>query len=295
MILWPETDRWRAPVGDFPPPWASAWGDDRFGLWADLTVRGVTQRMRWIEPSGEAGFLMGSPQAERDAIRNKHVRDWANNSEHEPRCVIITKGFWLADTPCTQAFWLVLMGINPSHFRDATDAPQRPVEQVHFDDVGRFLTVLASLPGAQLKGRVALPTEVEWEYAARAGSITAYWWGDDMRPAMANIDADGGKSWNAGQGTSPVARYPANPWGLFDIHGNVWEWCADSWQQRLARPDGEPPLSTRVVRGGSWLSLPGYARSAYRGWRSRDDRGRVQGFRVLLRSSSPTPEGPTAR
>jgi hypothetical protein len=124
--MWPDADRWRAPVGDFPPPWASAWGDDRFGLWADLVINGVTQRMRWIEPSGPEGFLMGAPQAERDAIADKDVRKYANETEHEPRRVLMQQGFWLADTPCTQAFWLAVMGDNPSRFKDVAQAALCP-------------------------------------------------------------------------------------------------------------------------------------------------------------------------
>lgn len=295
MISWPEPDCWRAPVGDFPPPWASAWGDDRFGLWADLTVRSVTQRMRWIEPSGEAGFLMGSPQAERDAIRHEDVRKWANDREHEPRRAVVASGFWLADTPCTQAFWQALMGDNPSYFQDAFDAPMFPVEQVNFDDVDRFLAALEALPEARLQGRVGLPNEVQWEYAARAGSTTAYWWGDDMRLGMANVNEEGRKSWDDRQGTTPVGRYPANPWGLFDVHGNVLEWCTDPWQPRLDPLSAKRDPSACVVRGGSWFFAPGRARSACRfRWR-RASPDRDQGFRLLLRYSSPEPGGPTAR
>lgn len=288
MIPWPEPDRWRAPVGDFPPPWASAWGDDRFGLWADLTVRGVTQRMRWIEPSGEAGFLMGSPQAERDAIRHEDVRKWANDSEHEPRLVVVAPGFWFADTPCTQAFWLAVMGDNPSRFQYMPDASQCPVEQVSFDDVERFLVELEALPEARLQGRAALPTEVQWEYAARAGSTTAYWWGDVPDDRRANWS-------NQRKTTTPVAHYAANPWGLCDVHGNVWEWCADSWRQRLDLTEAETDPSARVVRGGSWVVHPDDVRSACRGGWLHVTRTSTLGLRLLLKHSSPTPEGPTAR
>lgn len=288
MILWPACDRWRAPVGDFPPPWASAWGDDRFGLWADLTFRGVTQRMRWIEPSGDEGFLMGSPQAERYALRDKDVLKWADKCEHEPCCVVVGNGFWLADTPCTQAFWQALMGDNPSHFKDVPDAPQCPVEQVSFEDVERFLAALEALPEAQLQGRVTLPTEVQWEYAARAGSTTAYWWGDEPDGKRANWG-------NQRKTTTPVGHYAANPWGLFDVHGNVWEWCADPWRQRLDQLEAELDSSARVVRGGSWLDHPGRARSACRPRGLRGHRLHFQGFRVLLRPPTPGPEGLTAR
>ena len=105
-MIWPVADRWRAPAGDFPPRWATAWGDDEFGLWADLTVGEVSQRMRWIEPTGPAGFWMGSPGAEREALTDKDLRDWAHRSEQEPLRVRVPEGFWLADTPCTQGLWL---------------------------------------------------------------------------------------------------------------------------------------------------------------------------------------------
>lgn len=288
MINWPEFDCWRAPVGDFPPSWASTWGDDRFGLWAGLTVRGVTQRMRWIEPSDEVGFRMGSPRAERYVITHEDVRKWAGNSEHEPRRVVVVPGFWLADTPCTQAFWQAVMGDNPSHFQDVPDAQQHPVEQVSFDDVERFLAILDALPEARLRGRAALPTEVQWEHAVRGGSTTAYWWGDETHGPRANWG-------NRRKTTTPVGHYAANPWGLFDVHGNVWEWCADPWRQRLDRLEAETDPSARVVRGGSWFSHSGYARSACRGRRLCGRRSPLQGFRLLLKHSSPTPEGPTAR
>lgn len=293
--MWPDADRWRAPVGDFPPPWASAWGDDRFGLWADLVINGVTQRMRWIEPSGDEGFSMGAPQTERDAITDKKVREHANRTEHEPRRVLVQQGFWLADTPCTQAFWQAVQGENPSQFKNVAQAATCPVEEVSWDDVEGFLKRLKAESAWGIGDRAMLPTEVQWEYAARAGVSTAYWWGDTFDPAMANTNHDGSKKWDSPEGTTPVKRYPANPWGLFDVHGNVLEWCTDPWRSRLDQPEAEPDDSTRVVRGGSWLPPPVVARSAYRyGWH-RGDRLPRLGFRLALRSSSPGPGGLTAR
>jgi sulfatase modifying factor 1 len=282
--MWPVEDLWRAPVGDFPPPWASAWGDDLYGLWADLTVNGVTQRMRWIEPSGPEGFWMGSTQAERDAIENKDVGEWASQHEHTPRREIVEQGFWLADTQCTQAFWSAVVGENPSHFHDRPDAAERPVENVSWDAVmEQFIARFSQRPDWGTEGRLCLPTEVEWEYGARAGTRTAYWWGD--RP-------DARANWNQQhRGTTPVKDYAPNPWGLYDVHGNVWEWCSDVWRPRRDAPEARPDEEFRVIRGGSWLNPPGFAHAAYR---SRWLRWYVQeslGFRFALRSTS----GPEAR
>ena len=281
-MIWPTADRWRAPVDDFPPRWASAWGDDVYGLWADLEVGGATQRMRWIEPSGPGGFWMGSPGKEREAITYDALRDHADRTEHEPRRVVVLEGFWFADGPCTQTFWMAVMqGANPSHFVYQPDSPQCPVENVSWDEVQGFLADLERLCPA-LAGRAALPTEVQWEYAARADTVTAYPWGDEPDDARAN--------WGAQQrGSTPVGRSEPNAWGLHDMHGNVWHWCADVWRGRL---DESSPLdlsgpTMRVVRGGTWAVHPGGARSAFRnGWLPEDRLG-LLGFRIALRSSSP--------
>lgn len=284
--MWPQTERWRAPVGDFPPTWAIAWGDDLFGLWADFSVREVRQRMRWIEPTTEAGFWMGSEKAERNAIRDKdkelerRVREGANRTEARTRAWV-GAGFWLGDTPCTQALWLaVLKGSNPSRFKDRPDAKERPVENVNFQyDLPIFLTELS----AQLRVQAGLPTETEWEWACRAGSTTAYWWGDHADTARANM---------AGvlHETTPVKRYPPNPWGLHDMHGNVLEWCSDFWRPDLTKPLVEPlqPDSLRLVRGGSWSLAAGRARSSSRRARQENYRGGSLGFRLVLRTSGIT-------
>lgn len=290
--LWLAEDLWRAPLGDFPPPWASAWGDDVYGLWADLTVNGATQRMRWIEPSGPEGFLMGSTKKERDAIKDKRVRDWANQHEHAPKRIEIKPGFWLADTPCTQAFWQAVTGENPSHFRKVSDAHERPVESVRWDDVDEhFVKRFAQTPEWGTDDRLCLPTEEQWEYAARAGTRSAYWWGDDWDAARGNADVTGERDWEDKEGTTPVHRYAPNPWGLYDVHGNVWEWCEDPWRERRDAPEARPDDEQRVVRGGSWFVHPGYARAAFRlGWH-RGFAFQFLGFRFALRS----PAGPEAR
>ena len=286
--MWAEAERIRAPVADFPPPWASAFGDDEYGLWADLTVGkpAVTQRLRWIEP-GE--FTMGSSPDERARIDDKDYRRWADEREAPAHLVRITRGFWLADTPCTQALWLaVIAGKNPSHFAKAPDAALRPVEQVGWDDADRFMGALAE----QLtEGRPALPTEAEWEYACRAGTGTAYFWGDDFDQRRANVGGEAG-------GTTPVKRYACNAWGLYDMHGNVWEWCADAPRRYSARPEADPQGGAegdvRVLRGGAWVLLAACARSAFRFHDLRDSRWHDCGFRLALRSPSPDqgPGGP---
>lgn len=283
--MWSPEDAWRAPIGDFPPPWASDWGDDPYGLWADLTVNGATQRMRWIEPSGPDGFWMGSSQAERDAIKDEDAREWANQHEHEPRKETVDTGFWLADTPCTQAFWSAVVGENPSLSRDLPDAAERPVENVTWDAVmEQFIARFAQHPDWGTEGRLCLPSEVEWEYAARAGTRTAYWRGDAPEDMRAN--------WSRmRKHMTPVKDYAPSPWGLYDVHGNVWEWCSDGWRPHLYAPEARPDEEFRVVRGGSWFAHPGLARAAYRGRGRRASAYAYRGFRFALRSAS----GPEAR
>lgn len=273
--MWPPEDAWRAPIGDFPPAWASGCGDDPYGLWADLTVNGVTQRMRWIEPSGQEGFWMGAPEVERKAIQHKNVRDMASKNEHEPQREWVEYGLWLADTPCTQAFWSAVVGKNLSHFRDRPDASRLPVENVSWDDVmTQFISRFAQTPEWGTEDRLCLPNETQWEYAARAGTRTAYWWGDEPDDRLAN--------WGRLRaGTTPVKDYAPNPWGLFDVHGNVWEWCADVWQPHRGPQEA---WDARVVRGSSWIYNPGVARAAFRDGRPRWLRTETRGFRFALKS-----------
>jgi formylglycine-generating enzyme len=275
--MWPEADRWRVPVNDFPPRWANACGDDEYGLWADLTVNGVIQRMRWIEP-GE--FLMGSSDAERRKLKDKKIREWADEGEKPHHTVEISKGFWLADTPCTQKFWISVRVINPSHFGSGEGALHRPVESVSWEVVMAFLALLSALVP---EACATLPTEAEWEYACRAGSQTAYWWGNDANAALANT---------AGtlKQTSEVKRYPPNPWGLYDVHGNVWEWCSDARRvyrvQSETDPSGGDKGAYRVLRGGSWNFSAGRARSACRNGDDSVNSWNFAGFRLALRPPS---------
>jgi formylglycine-generating enzyme required for sulfatase activity len=257
------------------PYWASEWGEDRYGVFVAFSLGEVTQRLRWI-PAGR--FRMGSPEDEPGRYEHE-------GPQHE---VSITRGFWLFDTPCTQALWEAVMGDNPSRFT----SPNRPVEAVSWYDVQSFLTRIEErLPGLGL----SLPTEAQWEYACRAGTDTPVYTGSidilgaNNAPGLDPIAWYGGNSgegyeldegfdssgWeemqypNVKSGTRVVARKAPNAWGLYDMLGNVWEWCADglrTYDQRSRQDPVWPSAarSPRVRRGGSWRSDAPVCRSAVR-------------------------------
>jgi formylglycine-generating enzyme required for sulfatase activity len=279
------------------PAWADSVGRDRFGLWSEIAVarsdgESVIQRLRWISPGQ---FLMGSPEDEPGRY----------DSEGPQHLVTLREGYWLFDTPCTQALWEVLLGENPSRFRD----PERPVENVRWDDVQeRFLPALNErVPG------FGLPSDAQWEYACRAGTETALYTGKIENlgkfnaPALDPIAWYGGNSGVAfdlkdGEDTSdrPEKQYPheragtrrlklkqPNPWGLYDMLGNVWEWVEDPWHQSyLGAPnDGnawgsdEPGVWRTTIRGGSWNDLARACRSACRNRVGPGKRNASIGFR----------------
>ena len=156
----------------------------------------------------------------------------------------------------------------------------RPVMDVSWDDVQSFIDWLNGKTG----GNYRLPTEAEWEYAARAGSTTKYSWGNDIGSNRANCDNDiCGDSWEY---TAPVGSFPANAWGLHDMHGNVWEWVQDCWNDSYegAPSDGRQSrggdCSWRVIRGGAWANDARALRSATRGRLGRSGRGYDVGFRL---------------
>ena len=237
----------------FPPPWASEWEEDaEWGLAATLVLNGVRQTFRWIQPGT---FMMGSPKGEVDR--------YDDETQHE---VTLTRGYWLADTACTQALWQAVMGDNPSEFKDD---PARPVEQVSWNDVQTFLDRLnARVPGLD----AGLPSEAQWEYACRAGTTTPFSFGENITPEQVNYDgsrpyADGKKGLDRRQ-TVPVKSLPPNPWGLYEMHGNVYEWCADWYgdypQGPQIDPSGPSEGVFRVLRGGSWDDNGRRCRAAYR-------------------------------
>lgn len=261
----------------FPPPWASTWGEDAFGLFAELHFRGLVQRFRWILPGS---FFMGSPLSEPER------EPWSICKETW-HLVTLSKGFWLADTACTQSLWQAVMGGNPSHFKD--DA-HKPVETVRWFEVQLFIHTL-NRQIAELKAR--LPSETEWEYACRAGSETPFSFGDNITSQQVNYDGNhpyaGGEKGEYRRTTVAVKSLPANAWGLFEMHGNVWEWCQDGWQTDLGRNDVADPLFDppdqdvgRVLRGGSWNNDGRYLRSAIRNGYLPGDRDDDSGFRLVL-------------
>ncbi|HEX9735206.1 MAG TPA: formylglycine-generating enzyme family protein, partial [Thermoanaerobaculia bacterium] len=251
------------------PEWASAAGRDEYGLWASFEVEGVTQRMRWIPPGR---FQMGSPETENGRWGDEGPRHW----------VVLTEGFWLAETPCTQEMWEAVMEDNPSHFV----SPRRPVEQVSWEDCQQFLD--------RLNGRIRhlevwLPTEAEWEYACRAGTETATWQGEGSIEEIA---------WFGGESTQEVALKRPNPWGLYDMLGNVLEWCWDlkrSYKPGVAvDPEGHDMGAERVFRGGSWHDRARSVRAADRLWGLPGGRDRYLGFRLSRGQGSGASEGERA-
>ena len=211
---------------------------------------------------------MGSPEDEEGRFSNEGPR----------HLVSIDSGFWMFDTPCTQALWEAVMGENPSHFKVA-DRPKegadRPVESVSWEQCQEFLTALNSrLDGVQL----SLPSEAQWEYACRAGTETARY--------SENLDAIAWYAENSGKETHSVAGKEANSWGLYDMLGNVWEWCANVWVNdytEKARASAAESAAAhrvfRVIRGGSWDYDAQIVRAAYRGHDEPSDRNAGMGFR----------------
>jgi len=187
-------------------------------------------------------FMMGRPS-------NETGRD---DEERQYR-VTLTKGFYMQTTEVTQGQWKQVMGNKNkrSYFKNCGD--NCPVEQVSLNDVQRYIKKLNGMEGAN---KYRLPTEAEWEYAARAGSITGFCFGDDD----SQRDQYGWYSSNSGGTTHPVAQKKPNAWGLYDMYGNVWEWCQD-----LGVGDPSVSASYRVIRGGSWYDVSGNCLSANRG------------------------------
>lgn len=255
-------------MNGFHPDWASDWGEDNFGVWSAFSVGEVKQSMRWIRPGT---FLMGAPDDEPE----RDDDEWWNEVPRHP--VILTHGYWLFDTPVTQALWQAVMGDNPSEFV----SPRRPVERVSWDDAERFLKQINTLvPGLDL----VLPTEAQWEYACRAGTTTATYAGPIEILGESNVPVLDGIAWYAGNsgvgfelengsdssdwpekqyehsraGTRPVGLKAPNAWGLYDMLGNVCELCADDPREYedalVVDPVGVTDGPYRALRGGSWCS-----------------------------------------
>jgi formylglycine-generating enzyme required for sulfatase activity len=213
-------------------------------------------------------FLMGSSQSDPDA----------ESDEYPGHIVIIAAPFEIMTIEVTQAMWEGVMGSNPSFFA----GDDRPVEQISWIDCQEFVAAMNALdPGHGYR----LPSEAEWEYSCRAGTITRNYWGDDP-----GYDLIGSYAWfsgNAAGETHPAARKAPNGWGLFDMSGNVWEWCEDTWHDDYtgAPSDGSAWLSPagfyRVGRGGSWGYTAPFCRCANRGIFNTDYTCNYLGLRLV--------------
>ena len=234
----------------------------------------------WI-PGGD--FMMGSPGEEGDY------------DDEKPQHLVTVPSFAMGRYPITQAQWRAVaefpkqehdLDPDPSRFK----GPNHPVEQVSWEDAVEFCVRLAAQTGHPYR----LPTEAEWEYACRAGTTTPFHFGETLSPEVANYDCSktygpqGVKGEPIGQ-TTPVDHYTiTNPFGLSDMHGNVWEWCQDDWHGNYqgAPEDGSAWLEqnnstiSKIRRGGSWFHGPWSCRSAFRSYISRGYRTYYLGFRV---------------
>ncbi len=233
-------------------------------------------------------FIMGSPEDELGRYSNREI-------QHE---VTLTQDFYMQTTEVTQGQWeTIITAAEGAGFLTSGDLNQTPsffsscgsdcpVQSVSWDDIQIFISALNQFG----EGTYSLPTEAQWEYAARAGSTTAFSNGPltetgwELDP---NLDAMGWYVYNSGSVTHPVAQKDANAWGLYDMHGNVWEWCQDWYQSDLGSdpvtdPEGPGSSSSRVIRGGRWGSYSRDCRSAVRQYRGPDTRGSLNGFRLAL-------------
>ena len=256
--------------------------------WAGMGI--VSSSAMTFEKIEGGSFTMGSPSDEPDRDDDEDQAD-----------VTITKSFEIMTTEVTQLQWFRVMEGNPSHFsskeycggehwviNEVELCPDHPVEQVSWDDVQEFIKKLNDSLGLSgcygtprdKKGCYRLPTEAEWGFAARGGTQTAYSFGDDH-----TLLGDYARYWgNSSEQTHPVGGLLANPNGLFDMHGNVWEWVQDWYTEEL--PGGDDPLhsssgSYRVFRGGSWGHDAQNLRSAYRNYISPGSGFSDVGFRLV--------------
>ena len=254
-----------------PPSVAGAAGNTNLVSFSPLmgrnfTIPGLELEMIWI-PAGK--FMMGSPAAEPD-----------RQDDETPHEVTLAKGFWLGKYEVTQKQYAAIMGNNPSQFKGES----RPVEMVSWNDAVAFCRKLGE--STHTKGKIPfgyqykLPTEAQWEYACRAGTTTAFHFGATLQKGQANFSRHVNK-------TQPVGSYPANEWGLHDMHGNVWEWCSDWYGNypsgSVTDPAGSSTGSHRVKRGGRWDFSGRSCRSANRDRKGPGFRYFNLGFRLSLR------------
>ncbi|MEM6614873.1 MAG: formylglycine-generating enzyme family protein, partial [Cyanobacteria bacterium P01_C01_bin.72] len=226
-------------------------------------------------PGGK--FLMGSLESESE-----------REIEESPQHAVSVRPFLMGKYPITQAQWLAVMDDNPSRFIDSDSRrSKKPVERVSWHDCDLFCQKLSELVGRDIR----LPSEAEWEYACRGKTKTPFHCGSTISTELANYNGEeiyrSGIEGENRQQTTDVDTFTANPFGLYDLHGNVAEWCADTWHNNYqnAPADGSPwvsnnPKDQRVLRGGSWLHLPGSCRSAQRLKSAPQSKSDAFGFRI---------------
>ncbi len=279
----------------FPATWASEWGEDQYGLWMAFSYQGNRHAFRWIPPGA---FYFG--------------RDEAIREGDEKNKITFEEGFWLGEFPVTQGLYQAVMGENPSHFEDKLESENLPVEQASWHDAQKFITALNEL---HPELNTYLPLEAQWEYACRAGTTTLFWFGDQID--LEKVNYNGKWSWNektdgdnpegALKRTNQQGDYPANLWGLFDMHGNVDEWCLEPWQEthnempviislaevlpkqieqslQLAQDDKEQVFP---LRGGSCYGRGQGCRSAFRRRAEAFYRPHGFGFRLSIGPEQP--------
>lgn len=215
-------------------------------------------------------FTMGSPSSEEGR--------YDNETRHQ---VTISKPYYMQTTEVTQGQWMKVMGYNPS--QDVHCGDRCPVENVSWNDIQAFIDRLNHMESTD---KYRLPTEAEWEYAVRAGTTTPYYWGSVSDCSKANYGTGYSSDCN---GINPgqkvkAASYPPNAWGLYDMLGNVWEWCQDRYgsysSDAAIDPTGSSSGANRVYRGGSWINGALSCRAAFRGEGSPDHKGYALGFRL---------------
>ena len=247
----------------------------------EVLAEGIALKLVQI-PAGE--LQMGSPADEKERFEDEG-----------PQHLVRLQSFFLGQTPVTQAQWKVVAGWpkldvdlnpDPSSFKGAN----RPVERVSWKEAVEFCRRLSQ----RRQWEYTLPSEAQWEYACRAGTTTPFAFGETISSELANYDGNytygTGPKGSYREETTDVGSFPANAWGLYDMHGNVWEWCLDQWHDNYqgAPADGRARVvdgskeTGRLLRGGSWIDIPGDCRSAFRNRGRPDDRDDDVGFRLCV-------------
>jgi formylglycine-generating enzyme required for sulfatase activity len=249
----------------------------------------VTLKLALV-PAGK--FMMGSSESEqKDAVKfaaaaganEDYAKNWfrVESPQHE---VTISKPFYMGIYDVTQEHYEQVMGRNPANFK----GPQNPVEMVSWDDAVEFCKKVSASTGRTVR----LPTEAEWEYGCRAGTKSPFGTGETISTAQANFDGNytygNGAKGEYRQKTTAAGSFKANAFGLYDMHGNVWQWCADWYEENYygnspkVDPAGPADGRVRALRGGCWNSRPWHCRAALRSGGSPGSKDAYGGFRVAV-------------